>query len=195
MLDTIDPFYKEHAAQYFQLLRASLEPLLIHFSIAGETALTDFALGISPRFWQAENISFRERDMQSCINSRCIKRLLEVRRRPDGRMATVQYLHKTVMEFLEHVVVRRKLESYLKTLYDPKVRLLAAIAAKSVGDSLHNKGFPHMRSGLLYASRCHPGSVDNATRLLDRLDSGWPKKTRAMFQAFDFIQPIYKTSK
>ncbi|KEZ45694.1 hypothetical protein SAPIO_CDS1467 [Scedosporium apiospermum] len=110
MLDTIDPFYKEHAAQYSQLFRASLEPLLIHFSIADETAdetaLTDFALRISPRFWLVENISSRERDMQRRINSRC-KGLLEVRRRPEGRVATVQYLHKTVMEFLERVDIRQ----------------------------------------------------------------------------------------
>ena len=178
ILDSIDPFYFEHAFQYFQLVRSTSEPLsLLTFSFADEAA--NYVLDCPVEPLGHKNRVYRAETMRRRLNSRC-KGLLEVasaeihsesptqvktlgtdeeggnrteseesldlagdassetREGPpplsDGTFAariknvsmaesTVQYLHRTVKDFLEDPEVWTRLEASSKAAFNPQVAL------------------------------------------------------------------------
>jgi hypothetical protein len=185
MLDSIDSFYLEHASQYFQLIRSCQEPpSLLFFSFADETAFTDVAVSIEPRNMLDEDISHRLDDMRRRLNSRC-KGLLEINRPVEADSddytegGIVQYLHKTVKDYIELPEVQTKLNSHLKTSYDAQVRLLAASLAigrvrihmdtSKRRRDLHAPPVLDMPTCMAYASQCRQGSKEDVVRLLETL--------------------------
>ena len=175
ILDSIDPFYFQHACQLFQLVRCSNEPLsLLTFSFADEEP--DYLFKCSFRSLTGKAKTYRAETMRRRINSRC-KGLLELgtsqglsdepilensmdnsndpvnlphvefcakKSRTDSFQViahkassaadsnndvpiadkTVQYLHRTVKDFLEDPEVLSQLESASrKTSFDPYVAL------------------------------------------------------------------------
>lgn len=181
ILDQIDPLYREHASQYFQLMRSCTEPpSLLLFSFADEVAFTDFALNLNRGTLSNKEVMARLDDMRRRLNSRC-KGLLEVNnasRRMMGRLfdagGTVQYLHKTVMEYLERPNVREDLDSHLQTSYDPKVRLLAATVAEIRLSRAIGPGHPHSGNDIVlrcmdYAASSHSSHSKDVVQLLDGL--------------------------
>lgn len=190
MLDQIDGFYQEHASQYFQLMASCIEqPSLLLFSFADESSFTDYALHLQPDDLSERGISNRLDDMRRRLKSRC-KGLLEVNHseeEPDSFESyvsnhTVQYLHKTVMEYVRSPKVQLKLEGYLTKPYDATVRLLAANVAlgkvamwyerygpERVDPTRLSYSPPHINIYMAYASKCHPHQSENVIRLLDGL--------------------------
>jgi hypothetical protein len=129
MLNSLDPFYLEHASQLFQLVRAALQPpTLLCLSFADEEETFVFKSKVKP-LTDKERVS-RADIMRRRLNSRC-KGLLEIApntivcegsfdatdgdtnplAKDDNRVietvdgciadSTVQYLHRTVKDFLE----------------------------------------------------------------------------------------------
>lgn len=127
--------------------------------------------------------------MRRRLKSRC-RGLLEVNHseeEPDSfdsyvSKHTIQYLHKTVMEYVRRPEVQLKLEGYLKKPYDIQVRLLAANVAlgkvamwyerygpERVDPTRLSYSPPTISSYMVYASLCHPSQSENVVRLLDGL--------------------------
>ena len=157
MLNSLDPFYSEHASQIFQHVRAAEgPPSLLCLSFADEEP--DFAIKMKVHpLPEAEKFS-RADIMRRRLNSRC-KGLLEVG--PDvstisealdtgdvsliqhpmsinGRLAegifpadfTVQYLHRTVKDFLETPRVWDRIIVAGPRTYDPYLALFRAFIAQ-----------------------------------------------------------------
>ncbi|KAK6070516.1 aflatoxin b1 aldehyde reductase member 2 [Seiridium cupressi] len=112
ILDNLDPFYFEHATQYFRIMAAcSQPPTAILFTYADEEDPT-FALGpieTNPAYTEVE---LRVDAMQRRLNSRC-KGLIEIGRKSPHSFIytpqTVQYLHKTVKDYIERPDIQRRL--------------------------------------------------------------------------------------
>lgn len=81
MLKSLDPFYREHASQLFQLVRASsLPPSLLCLSLADEE--DDYLFKCEVRPITKEELLSRDDVMKRRLNSRC-KGLLEAAPTPD----------------------------------------------------------------------------------------------------------------
>jgi hypothetical protein len=185
MLLSLDQFYLEHAAQLFSLVGASSAPLnLILASFVDEDDPT-FALGREIRSLSRDEIVLRMDTMRRRINSRS-KGLLEVKglvSTPGGieydasnyEQYTIQYLHRTVKDYIEHANVQKTLQSAMQSTFDPHLRLLA-------GHVAYAKGFdpdkmPEVPLWADYFSVCGeyaravlPSSIPNMVILLDEID-------------------------
>jgi hypothetical protein len=139
ILDNLDPFYLEHASQLFHIIRVAEKPpsiLLLSFADEELSAIID--MKFAPL--TSEEKTIRVDVMERRLNSRC-KGLLEVagimdedpftrtRRGCSRRFvatSTVQYLHRTVKDFIEDPKIWDWLLASRKTSYDPNFALSTA---------------------------------------------------------------------
>ena len=199
ILSSLDQFYLEHAAQLFSLVGASSVPMdLVLASFADEDD-PDFALHreISPL--SEDEIVFRMDTMRRRINSRS-KGLLEVKglvSTPEGvsynsrsrEQYTVQYLHRTVKDYIENNDVQKTLKSAMRSTFDPHLRLLAGHLAYIKGlyvneISAENLWADHFNECLWSARDVLPDSIPKMVLLLDEMD----KAGSIIFQARDTKQ-------
>lgn len=104
ILDDLDPFYLEHASQYFKLMmKARDPPSALIFSFADEED-PEFALKQSVRPLTDDEISMRVMTTRRRLNSRC-RGLLELG--PENR---VQFLHRSVKDYLDNQDIQHRLE-------------------------------------------------------------------------------------
>jgi len=152
MLNSLDPFYYSHASQFFQIIRAAYEsPALLTLSFADEEPNFVFDCKVRP-LTREERIA-RADIMRRRLNSRC-KGLLEVAsstaiqhrgietdfpsvsvqfkeaREATLAASTVQYLHRTVKDFLELPSVWEALIGHGPTNFDPKLALLRGMVSQ-----------------------------------------------------------------
>lgn len=148
MIQSLDPFYLEHAAQLFALVGASREPMNLLLASFVDEEDPQFALRLEFKSMSDQEIDIRMDAMRRRINSRS-RGLLEVKggtSTPQGigydasshKEVTVQYLHRTVKDFVESLDVQETLQRALKAPFDPHLRLLAGKLAylKSMGTSI-----------------------------------------------------------
>ncbi|KAL6916156.1 hypothetical protein FSST1_007651 [Fusarium sambucinum] len=196
ILENIDPGYREHTAQLLKLMVAfkrSPSPLL--FWYADEVDFMDRAIKGESGNLSRDEASERVEDIRRRLNSRC-KGLLEVHKGTipgfvfpfSSRFGgTVDYLHKTVYEFVCSRKTQRRLRKYLKQPYDANLRIAAAYgvltksAANWDGKKLKARSRDvdtqrsHLTTNLIacldHASAVHSDSSKPVVRLLDHLTS------------------------
>lgn len=102
ILERLNPHYFRQASWLFQLVRGASEPLsLLALSLAEEGFEKAMSAEVKPM--PQDEISFRAETMRRRLNSRC-KGLIEAPAfRSDGSNAKVQYLHRTVRDYLNRV--------------------------------------------------------------------------------------------
>ncbi|KAK0673202.1 hypothetical protein QBC41DRAFT_352895 [Cercophora samala] len=132
-----DPFYFQHAAQYFKLLEATGPgcDARIFFLVDIED-LISYAIELNQEPLPVPEYAFQVETVKRRLNSRCLG-LLEVRtstiRMDDDDMPdTVEYLHRTVKDYVTKPEVQTRFQAATKSL-DPYLHLCAAhlAAAKS----------------------------------------------------------------
>lgn len=207
MLQSLDPFYLEHASQIFQLVRASsLPPSLLCLSFADEEEEYLFKCKVRPL--TSEERLFRADVMNRRLNSRC-KGLLEAAPAPDIRRLfysrenhipeisyeteaheyraieepersvahhTVQYLHRTVKDYLESPSVWQMLLDACRSSFDPQMALLRSFVLQLKGLHPHRLTqdlfWANVQSCMSYAKvigEQRPSS--ELVQLLDELDN------------------------
>ncbi|RMJ15118.1 hypothetical protein CDV36_005226 [Fusarium kuroshium] len=134
ILHSLDPFYLDHAAQYFTLVESAETPLtILQFSFADEESAKSAVEMKIGRLSDGE-IDLRIEDMNRRLNSRC-KGFLEVERGLQGLQAnlmrrpsqlTVQYLHRTVRDFIKSAKAQEFLQSSTNSNFDPSMQLCIA---------------------------------------------------------------------
>jgi len=121
ILNSLDSFYYKHACQYLQIVRAAQHPIsLLGFYYADEED-TDSGMRAEVKELTDAEQKLREEDIRRRLNSRC-KGLLEapfVEEEP-----RVQYLHRTVKDFVEMPHVWAKISNATDDSFDP-VKCLA----------------------------------------------------------------------
>ncbi|KAK4211350.1 hypothetical protein QBC37DRAFT_14308 [Rhypophila decipiens] len=122
ILHDLDPFYYEHASQYFKLLLGSDEPpdaLLISFA---DEEGADFAVQMSTGPITLSQQDVRIETLKRRLNSRC-KGLLEV-----GPNHKVGFLHRSVRDFLDDQDMIKRMDEATKD-YDCFLQLCSASLA------------------------------------------------------------------
>lgn len=190
ILDNLDPFYLEHASQLFQLVREAQEPpSILCMSLADEELNSILKLKIAP--FDNEEINTRVEVMKRRLNSRC-KGLLEVSSEieqsddrgvlhlsggPEKRSlptSTVQYLHKTVKDFLENSKNWEWLMKSRQQDYDPHLALAKSFLGQLKGMVLFpltsEKFVRVIERCLFYARLAQNGKQAELVAMLDELD-------------------------
>ena len=177
ILLSLDPFYLEHAAQLFKLVQASLrQPSLLMLSFADEED-PQCAIDYPIQTLSDAEILLRSDTMRRRLNSR-YKGFLEVgSARIDvqsGDDHTVQYLHRTVKDYVESQEAQRILELAMKTPFDPHLRIfmgsLAHIKVIDVTTNFFNEIFWVRAQQCLYsASRIKATHDVSVVAYLDEL--------------------------
>ncbi|ENH65780.1 hypothetical protein FOC1_g10003402 [Fusarium oxysporum f. sp. cubense race 1] len=136
IIDSIDPLYREHAAQLFKLVYACNGTTSLRILwYADEVDFLERAIDEDPSAVPYEEVIGRLEDMRRRIVSRC-RGLLEVHEQVrtireqcdpakiDG--GNVVYLHRTFEDFLRRPDTQQRLNSCLTTPYDSGLRISAA---------------------------------------------------------------------
>ncbi|KAF2009483.1 hypothetical protein BU24DRAFT_379902, partial [Aaosphaeria arxii CBS 175.79] len=139
ILDHLDPFYFEHASQLFQILREAQGSLsLLDFSLADEED-PDAAIKAEIQILSHKDRAHRCETMRRRINSRT-KGLLDVPTLEHHRAEAeflqldtlkVEYLHRTVKDFLQAPAVWRRIENGTHPPFDPCLSLAQAFLMKA----------------------------------------------------------------
>ena len=187
MLDSLDPFYLEHAAQLFILLQESCDPIsLLLLSFVDED---DWQLGLHRQIARisSEEAEMRADTMRRRINSRC-KGFLEAAgstgqpsRGPHGsndeHYWTVQYLHRTVKDFIQSSEAQNRLRTAMRANFDPHLKLCSgnlAFLKSSRNVTFQQRSADHfwrIVSRIMHsASRINSENSKAVVRLLDDLD-------------------------
>ena len=186
ILQSLDPFYLEHALQYFDLMKSARQPLtLLDLSFADEDP--GFVPECKVKPISADERRYRAETMRRRLNSRC-KGLLEVARdrcpaaelnvlsRTSGLLteiidaseatSTVQYLHQTVKDYLENERRWASLLDKRSWTYDPHMALLRSFVAQfkvECPEFLDRDRFSkHVEHILYQARRCEFCSAESS---------------------------------
>ncbi len=129
ILDSLNPFYLEHAVQLFSLVDAASVPLAtLQMSFAdndGPSSAIDMPIDGIPD----EILALRLDSMARRLNSRCMG-LLEIDRQVHDPShhpkLAVQYLHRTVRDFMKSDKAQRRFQACAKSDHDPHLQLCIA---------------------------------------------------------------------
>lgn len=179
ILLSLDPFYLEHAAQLFKLVQESVDPPSILLLSFADEEDSQFALNHRIQSISQDEISLRAETMRRRLNSRC-KGFLEVGSTEinleNSDAQTVQYLHRTVKDYIESVDVQRKLQCALKAPFDPHLRLCAGnlvhlkVLEATVNCLTDGRFWNRVQRCLYSASRIQTTYRSRIVPLLDELD-------------------------
>ncbi|RBR18173.1 hypothetical protein FVER53590_10155 [Fusarium verticillioides] len=182
IVESIDPLYREHAAQLFKLVSACGEPPSLRVLwYADEVKFLDRAIDEDPSTVPLEEVMGRLEDMRLRIVSRC-RGLLEVQgamvEHPAKPGGYVLYLHRTFAEFLKRPDTQQKLDSCLTTPYDSALRISAAYASSAklwvmMTEVRTETGIQYfqfqLNRSLQHARDALPSSRCDVVRLMDHL--------------------------
>jgi NACHT domain len=183
MLQSLDEFYLEHAAQLFSLVGANSEPMNLMLASFADEDDPAFALSREMRPISPDEMCQRSDAMRRRINSRS-KGLLEVKGNvlniePSSILqyqhCTIQYLHRTVKDYIERPDVQITFRSAMISPFDPHLRLLAGHLAliKSLDaerTNIEDSFATHFPKCLQSAKAVLPNSIPTMVLLLDELD-------------------------
>ncbi|KAI0541700.1 hypothetical protein GGR58DRAFT_528776 [Xylaria digitata] len=163
IMKDLDPFYLEHASQYFMLLQASkAPPEALLFSLADEDD-PNFALTLTRRPFTEESKTIRIDALRRRLNSRC-KGLLEL-----GAQDRVQYLHRSVKDYIDSDEVKGWIQGVVGRDFDCYLRICAANLAMLKTQS--TDFYSPWESRYTYAEQCLKAAakVEHDTSLMIQL--------------------------
>ncbi|KAM7216575.1 hypothetical protein V8F06_007986 [Rhypophila decipiens] len=209
ILDNLDPSYLKHAAQYFSLMEAYVDeheelPSVLFFSFADEEPeMNDDhrSQTLADRRIDETSVPFRIETMGRRLNSRS-KGLIEVAKvvSESPHTSHVQYLHRTLKDYIQKPTVQTRLNEALEGDFDPYLRFcyasLRLCKLESVRDlpvldptdvaqcmELSNSFFRCLR----YSRNIIGASVPIMVSLLDELENFLPDMSQAQLVAIRMI--------
>lgn len=182
ILSSLDKFYLEHAAQFFYFMRACSEPpeaLLLSFADEEDP---DFALKLPKWPLSFEEMGDRVETIRRRMNS-CCKGLIGV---PKSAMLrenysieeiTVQYLHKSVKDYIEQPNVLERISNMVGKPFDPHLSLCSGALAmfKTHREGIDDRstfsylGQTKIRKCIRFASKVSQVNASAMIKILDEL--------------------------
>jgi hypothetical protein len=194
ILLSLEPFYLEHTAHLFKFVQQSIVPPSVQLLVFADdvdcwrTAIEREVQPISP-----EEADVLQETMRRRINSRC-KGFLEIDKgqklpvaqkspKPvteepvDWDPYTVQYLHRTVKDYIESPRVQQKFQSAMKSPYDFSLKQCAGILSLIKSRPLETlplgadvRFWIQVDKFLHHAARILPENLSQMLKLVDELD-------------------------
>ena len=133
ILHSLDKFYLGHAAQYFALVETTETPITILQLYFADEESPESAINMAVGSIPKDFVDLHVEAVSRRLNSRC-KGFLEAERGLQrlgqqeylarrASQLTVQYLHRTVRDFIKSPKAQTFLQSYTKPDFDPSLRL------------------------------------------------------------------------
>ncbi|KAK4202962.1 hypothetical protein QBC40DRAFT_319724 [Triangularia verruculosa] len=209
ILSSLDPVYFEHAAQYFSLIRAALPSSLLalpsslsalEFYLADELEVENpsFTLHTSKQPWNYDEVDTITEVIRRRLHSRC-KGLIDTGPQLFFLSGThkmvsagpeVEFLHRTVRDYINLPRVQERLLAGMKSPFDPHLRLgyVSMVFAEfftaawreeskripasdqSISWQLKHRRTRRAADVFLHSVRTKPEYARHATRLLDYLE-------------------------
>jgi hypothetical protein len=169
ILKSIDPFYLENAVQLFKIVQASPEPLsTLLLSFADEERL-DFALKRAIGPLSEDEASARHEIIRRRVKTWSMG-FLEISTRFQSGM--VQYLHRTVKDYIETEDVQNLFNSVSNTSFDAYLKLCSGnlVLLKCLGEGSEKRYWAFINRALYLAARVQPCHYREMISLLDEVD-------------------------
>jgi hypothetical protein len=165
ILNNRSPRYMEQASKFFQLISSTLEdePLTL-LSLAFADDGFNLAMSAQVKILSLEEIIFKTEMMRRRLNSRC-KGLLEAPAYSgESSKAKVQYLHRTVKDYLQRPDVWSYILSKASSTYNPDLMLCGAYMQLLKAVKMHKdvlRDFEHLINICIkYSIRIEPQYKD-----------------------------------
>ena len=131
ILDSIDEFYRGEASMLFQIATVATQPLLAMTmsNLEMEKRNSNYALEAEVKVMKEEEIYAAQNVVQRRMNARC-KDLLEINENVDENAFfrfKVEFLHRTVKDFLRTDRIHRKLSSWSSSDFHAELSLCRAL--------------------------------------------------------------------
>jgi hypothetical protein len=189
MLDDLGPKYMAHVAQYFQLMAACPRPLPAILLFFADEEEDDFAVKLPVRRYDLSEFNARIELMRVRLNS-CGKGLLELNESRDDKattydrksVTTINYLHRTLKDFLEQPGPRETISKMTGPSFDARLRL-------STGYLALYKTCHHNLSG----QRLSDASCATMLHCLGQMTSSPIEAGLRMFPILENFESILKT--
>ncbi|KAF2233098.1 hypothetical protein EV356DRAFT_214958 [Viridothelium virens] len=187
MFESMEPTYQDQAAQMFLILLRNIELRLspisvLQMSFAGNDTLED-AIKAPQRLVLAQERS----QIHASLERRLLSRtncLIEVVRQSADEYAgssaidmRVEFLHKTVVDFLYLPRIQEKLAAYKSSYFDPDARLLAA--------GLHEIKVLPMENAIIVASDRVWCAMWDCFNMVEAMESRWRRPYTAVLDELD----------
>lgn len=193
ILDSIDPLYKSHACRFFMLVRLwnVTEISIPKFGPASflheDIPLTvmhlyfaDLENVLSSLDFPVQELAIEEKEskqerMRRRVNSRC-KGLLECSKPSDDGDPTIEYLHRSVKDFIEQGDTWNGVVHSAGSSYDPYLHFCASILLqmKTISELSHSLLWRYLFKALHYAKMSvkfsNGSTIDSLVLILDDLD-------------------------
>ncbi|KAF3012317.1 hypothetical protein E8E14_002109 [Neopestalotiopsis sp. 37M] len=189
MIRSLNPFYLEHTAQLFALVDASRKPMNLLLASYVDEENPKVALKMEQTPIADQEAHFRMDAMHRRINRRS-SGLLEIKggkSTPQGfvynaaihKKVTVQYLHRTVKDFIEKDrEVQQVFAGALSSSFDPHLMLLAghmAYMKKTNPDTISpRRADDYLVNWLFHSRAVQAQNVDTTMQLLENLTQMCP---------------------
>jgi hypothetical protein len=183
ILSSLDRFYLEHAAQLFEFVRTSRQPpSLLRLAVADEDDCFTSAMKRKTKPMLPEEIYILQETMRRRVNSRC-KGLLEIGGVRGAKLSSwrsslgnssynIQYLHRTVKDYIESPEIQGKLLSAMKSPYDAYLRHCISILILIKATPLDSRSDlqEEILSFMQYAKGIGFGNEGQLSDLMDEFD-------------------------
>ncbi|KAI1658413.1 hypothetical protein F4813DRAFT_48238 [Daldinia decipiens] len=193
ILDSVEPFYHQKLATTLRiaLTKGSSASFLIYSFHDDEDEDPDYALKVPIEPLSAQKIENRKKQMSRRLKGRC-RGLLEL----DPNSGHVEFLHRTVMDYLRTQSISMYLESKSPSGFNPSLSLLKALVAYIKGtkfpESIDRKEFtiytPPMLLFTLNEALAHAKQVGkSAFKYIEELENciiGMHQKGQAKFNVW-----------
>lgn len=181
LLSSLDPFYLEHAAQLLMIMEASLEPLTTIIMSFADEETVETVTSMSWRSSSLDQLSLRHEGMVRRLNSR-LKGLLEVSRprmNPGSASSApaqpmVQYLHRTVKDFVASEKAQTLLGPSIRKSFDPHLSLCVASWANIKACAPDDVPMEGIKASLRYAANVSIENDKEACKILQDMESLLP---------------------
>jgi hypothetical protein len=194
ILLSLDPFYLEHTAHLFKFVQQSdVPPSVQLLAFADDVDCWRTVIEMEMQPLSPEEADVLQETMRRRINSRC-KGFLEIDKgqklpvpkespKPvieelvDWDPCTVQYLHRTVKDYIESPRVQQKFQSAMKSPYDFSLKQCAGILSLIKSRPLETlplgadvRFWSQVDKFLCHAARILPENLPQMLKLVDELD-------------------------
>ncbi|MCJ1250573.1 hypothetical protein MMC30_007801 [Trapelia coarctata] len=179
MLDSVEPIYHQQMAQMLQVVTVAAEPLSLFTLAFLDEQYSAFAIEAPIPFWENVNMVILAQKMKLRVNARCTD-LLEVVEISDAEddwsKYQVNFLHRTVKDFLGLPEIENRLASWISNPFDANSYLCMAflLQMKSLPSSPYGDEcktiFALINTILYYAGEVESRNGNTEADVLDELD-------------------------